>query len=124
MDLRCVAKITAFHGRSTSGAFKDVRRGDIIVFDCPITKSEVGAKSLAHAKKINVINMRTGGKTCLTFNKLAIVIKNFEFEELLKEVVNCKNCAHFQNGHLCLHWSKHGTIEVKPDDFCSYAEGR
>lgn len=34
----------------------------------------------------------------------------------------CKDCAHFQNGHLCKHWSKHGTIEVKPDDFCSYAE--
>ena len=38
----------------------------------------------------------------------------------LSEVIQCKNCINFFNNHLCLHWSKYGTIEVKPDDYCSY----
>lgn len=39
-----------------------------------------------------------------------------------EEIIHCKDCINFYNNHLCLHWSKHGTIEVKPDDFCSYGE--
>ena len=38
------------------------------------------------------------------------------------EIIRCVDCINFYNNHLCLHWSKHGTIEVKPNDFCSYAE--
>ena len=40
----------------------------------------------------------------------------------LIEVINCKDYINFLNNHLCLHWSKYGTIETKPDDFCSYGE--
>ena len=40
-----------------------------------------------------------------------------------RRTIRCKNCINFMNGHLCLHWSKHGTIEVKPTDYCSYFEG-
>lgn len=39
-----------------------------------------------------------------------------------EEIIHCKDCINFYNNHLCLHWSKHGTIEVEPDDFCSYGE--
>lgn len=38
------------------------------------------------------------------------------------EIIRCRDCINFYNNHLCLHWSKYGTIEVKPDDFCSYGE--
>lgn len=38
------------------------------------------------------------------------------------EITRCRDCINFYNNHLCLHWSKHGTIEVRPDDFCSYGE--
>ena len=38
------------------------------------------------------------------------------------EIVLCKDCINFYNNHLCLHWSKHGSIETKPDDYCSYGE--
>lgn len=40
-----------------------------------------------------------------------------------EKIIHCKkDCINFYNNHLCLHWSKHGTIEVRPDDFCSYGE--
>ena len=32
----------------------------------------------------------------------------------------CKDCANFYNNHLCRHWSKYGTIEVRSNDYCSY----
>jgi len=40
-----------------------------------------------------------------------------------KRTGRCSSCINFLNNHLCLHWSKHGTIEVKPTDYCSYFEG-
>ena len=38
-----------------------------------------------------------------------------------KRTIRCKNCINFMNGHLCT-LDKHGTIEVKPADYCSYFE--
>ena len=38
-----------------------------------------------------------------------------------EEIIHCKGCINFCNNHLCL-LDKHGAIEVKPDDFCSYGE--
>lgn len=38
-----------------------------------------------------------------------------------EKIIHCKDCINFYNNHLCLHWSKHGTIEVRPNDFCSMA---
>lgn len=38
------------------------------------------------------------------------------------QIVRCKDCLNFYNNHLCLHWSKYGSIDVKPDDFCSIGE--
>ena len=38
-----------------------------------------------------------------------------------EEIIHCKDCINFYNSHLCL-LDKHGLIEVKPDDFCSYGE--
>lgn len=40
------------------------------------------------------------------------------------KVIRCKDCKHFQNGHICQYFSRYGTIEMKPDDFCSRAERR
>ena len=38
------------------------------------------------------------------------------------EVVRCKDCRHWKNTHLCEAWSRHGTIETKAEQFCSYGE--
>lgn len=37
-------------------------------------------------------------------------------------IIHCKDCINFLNNHVCLHWSRHGTIETLPDDYCSYGE--
>ena len=37
-----------------------------------------------------------------------------------KRTGRCSSCINFLNNHLCLHWSKHGTIEVQSTDYCSY----
>ena len=36
------------------------------------------------------------------------------------EVVRCKDCANWKNGHICLAWSRFGTIETKPNMWCCY----
>ena len=51
-------------------------------------------------------------------------IKRAVYKAGLKEdveiVVRCKDCKHWLNGHLCKHWSRHGTIETGAYDYCSY----
>lgn len=39
-----------------------------------------------------------------------------------KPMGHCKDCVNFLNNHICLRWSKYGTIEVNSDDFCSNFE--
>lgn len=39
----------------------------------------------------------------------------------LFQIVHCKDCISFLNGHLCT-LDRHGAIETKPDDYCSYGE--
>ncbi len=34
--------------------------------------------------------------------------------------VRCKDCANWKNGHVCLAWSRFGTIETKPNMWCCY----
>lgn len=41
-----------------------------------------------------------------------------------EEIVRCKDCKHYSNGHLCQYFSRHGTIETKETDFCSFGERR
>ena len=85
MDLKCIAKISAIHGKSTTGAFKNAIVGDEIIFTCPMTKAgrreDSGGYGTTRAKYINISNARTGGKSELTFNQIERVLKNFEFEE-------------------------------------------
>jgi hypothetical protein len=38
-----------------------------------------------------------------------------------EEIIHCKGCINFCNNHLCL-LDRHGAIEVRPNDFCSYGE--
>ena len=86
MDLKCIAKISAIHGRSTTGAFKDAMIGDKIIFTCPMTRAgrrnDSGGYGTTYAKYINVFNERTGGESNLTFNQIERILKNFDFEEL------------------------------------------
>lgn len=37
-------------------------------------------------------------------------------------VVRCGECRHWQNGHICLAWSRYGTIETTAEQFCSSGE--
>ena len=87
MDLKCVARISAVHGKSTTGAFKNAIVSDKIIFTCPITAAGLrpsgdGITRTTYAKYINIINERTGGESNLTFNQIERVLKNFEFEEI------------------------------------------
>ena len=43
-------------------------------------------------------------------------------DRLPSAIIRCKDCKHWRNGHICMVWSRHGTIETKGDDFCSYGE--
>ena len=40
------------------------------------------------------------------------------------EVVRCKDCKHYLNEHICMYFSRHGTIETSSYAYCSYAERR
>lgn len=40
------------------------------------------------------------------------------------DLVRCKDCLYYKNGHVCLEMSRFGTIETKPMDYCSYGERR
>ena len=40
------------------------------------------------------------------------------------QVVRCKDCKHYLNEHICMYFSKHGTIETSSDAYCSYGERR
>lgn len=40
------------------------------------------------------------------------------------DIVRCKDCFNYMNGHLCVEMSKFGTIETKPMDYCSYGVRR
>lgn len=42
--------------------------------------------------------------------------------EVGQELVRCKECKNYLNGHLCTHWNDFGTVETSADDFCSYGE--
>lgn len=38
------------------------------------------------------------------------------------EVVRCKDCKHYQNEHICMYFSRHGTIETSSYAYCAYGE--
>ena len=86
MNLKCIARISAVHCKSTTGAFKDAIVSDKIIFTCPMTKAgrrnDSGGYGTTYAKYINIFNERTGGESNLTFNQIERVLKNFDFEEL------------------------------------------
>lgn len=39
-------------------------------------------------------------------------------------VVRCGDCKHYQNEHICMYFSRHGTIETSSYAYCSYGERR
>lgn len=40
------------------------------------------------------------------------------------EIIQCKDCKHYLNEHICMYFSRHGTIETSSDAYCSYGERR
>lgn len=40
------------------------------------------------------------------------------------DIVRCKDCLYYKNGHVCLEMSKFGTVETKPMDYCSHGVRR
>lgn len=62
--------------------------------------------------------------TCRRWKKEYWCIEcNYEAKDLV-DVVRCKDCKHYSNGHLCRHFSRYGTIETKETNFCSFGERR
>lgn len=41
-----------------------------------------------------------------------------------EEIVRCKDCKHYSNGHLCQYFRRYGATETKETDFCSFGERR
>ena len=48
--------------------------------------------------------------------------EDFQYFDNTGKIVRCKDCKHYSNGHLCQIFSRHGTIETKDDDYCSYGD--
>ena len=40
------------------------------------------------------------------------------------EIIRCKDCEHWKNGHLCEKLSRFGSFETKADFYCGYPERR
>ena len=59
----------------------------------------------------------------LTNNNAYLFSAQKAFDVMLKPVAE-GGTAFFKNGHICMYFSRYGTIEVKPDDYCSKAERR
>lgn len=60
-------------------------------------------------------------------NTRTALVQNSKIWQQIKDlssidIIKCNDCINYLNNHLCLHWSRHGTIETNPDDFCSYGE--
>jgi len=81
MTLKTIAKCTKVLKKSQSPAFKDIQVGDNILFSCDIKPSGRWGGN-TYATYIHCENMRTGEKSCLSFNQIQRVLDNFEFEEM------------------------------------------
>lgn len=64
--------------------------------------------------------LKEEGSCNLTYELATDICKRNNNCPLFK-VIHCKDCINFLNGHLC-SLDKHGLIETKPDDYCSYGE--
>ena len=87
MTLKCIARISAVHGKSTTDCFKGAIVSDKIIFSCDMTApgrrpSDNGIGGTTYAKYITCYNERTGGESMFTFNQIGRILKNFEFEEI------------------------------------------
>lgn len=79
MEMKCKAVCTAIKKKSTSPAFKNIQIGDIFEFSTPIKR--VGRNRGTYATYITCLNTRTNDTSELSFNQIARVLENFEFEE-------------------------------------------
>lgn len=82
MTLQTIAKCTKIFKKSSSPAFNDIEVGDKILFSCEIKPA--GRNRSTYATYICCRNERTGNESNLSFNQISRVLKNFEFEELLR----------------------------------------
>ena len=48
----------------------------------------------------------------------------YELQSVQPEIVMCKDCKHWINGHLCESLSRFGSFETKEDFYCGYAKRR
>lgn len=64
--------------------FKDIQELDIIEFSVPLKAAGSGSNSGTRATDIKAYSHKTGDFVYRTFNQMANILKNFEFEELIE----------------------------------------
>lgn len=57
----------------------------------------------------------------IVYNRIQKIIRS---QPSIQPNLQCKNCKHWVNNHLCKILSKYGTFETKADFYCGYAEKR
>lgn len=83
MKLKCEGVCTKVLNKSTSPAFKGLQVGDTINFSVEIQRAgrRNDRRSGSYATYILCENPKTKETSILSFNQLARVMNNFEFEE-------------------------------------------
>lgn len=81
MKLKCKAKCLKILKKTKAKVFKDLQEGDIMDFS--IAMASVGSsRGRSYAPEITCVHERTGEYNRLSFNQIARVLGNFEFEEI------------------------------------------
>lgn len=70
------------------------------------------------------INTYSLDSMCVLTKKKANEIRHREEWCPLEEVVRCKDCKHYLNEHICMYFSRHGTIETSSYAYCAYGKRR
>lgn len=87
MELKCNAICKKINKKSKSPAFAAMREGDEIKFSVELSRAgsyeeyvETGINR--KSKYIHCLNVRTNMVSILSFNQLANILENFEFEQV------------------------------------------
>ena len=111
MKLDKVVEVTKILHKSYAKALKDVKVGDILIFEITIKDVTFGARNGVYATYVDITNLRTENKGFMSMTQFAnIFLKQYEYEEL-KPIKNIKQVK-----------AENPYADVMTlDEFCNYA---
>lgn len=83
LTLRTTATVTRINRKSFSPCFKDLKIGDVIDFNAPISYAGCAAHG-TRATYIKCYNRRTNAESRLSFNQIHKVLECCELEEVIQ----------------------------------------